>query len=165
MYSGALEDQINNHKKNSEARRDALKNECQQMESELEEVRAEASILGGQSREVYEKHKELSGAQQKLRRTKERTEAAELLQQQVIAGLDHIGDILGVSRSENEVTITDVIRDIEGVLETLVEENEKQQQGQGQGMDSPSTLSRTAPGRDGSMVRGVAPLACILHLF
>ena len=89
--------------------------------------------------------------QQKLRRSKERTEASELQMQQVIAGLNHINEILGVSHSDQEANIADVIRDIEGVLETLVEENEKQQQGQG-GVDSPSLYTRTPGTRDGAGV-------------
>ncbi len=138
-------------KRHSETRRDALKNELTATETELEDVRSEASILGGQSREVYEKHKEVSVVQQKLRRAKERTEASELQMQQVIAGLNHINEILGVNHSDQETNIADVIRDIEGVLETLVEENEKQQQGQG-GVDSPSLYTRTPGTRDGTGV-------------
>jgi hypothetical protein len=148
---GVLEDQINNLKRQSEARLNALKNESMDMEAELEEVRAEASILGGQSREIYEKHKELASVQQTIRRAKEKAESAELLQQQVIAGLNHINELLGVNHTDREANIIDTIRDIEGVLETLVEENEKQQQGLGAGgssSESPGSFTRNLPGRD-----------------
>ncbi|CAM9249871.1 unnamed protein product, partial [Ectocarpus fasciculatus] len=130
-FGGHLEDQIDNVRKYSESRRENLKNECAALETELEEVRSEASMLGGHPREVYEQHKNLSETQQHIRRIKERTEATELLQQQVIAGLNHINEILGVQHSEREGNVSDIIRDIESVLETLVEENEKQQQGTG----------------------------------
>lgn len=148
---GVLEDQINNLKRQSEARLNSLKNESMSMEAEMEEVRAEASILGGQSREIYEKHKELAAVQQTIRRAKEKAESAELLQQQVIAGLNHINELLGVTHTDREANIIDTIRDIEGVLETLVEENEKQQQGLGTGGtggDSPGNFPRAIQGRD-----------------
>ncbi len=146
-----MEDQIENVKRYSESRRDNLKNECASLETELEEVRSEASILGGHPREVYEQHKKLSESQQQIRRLKERAEQAELLQQQVISGLSHINEILGVHNSEREANVADLIRDIESVLETLVEENEKQQQGTG-GLDSPNSFNRTTATREGTMV-------------
>lgn len=146
-----MEDQIDNVRKYSESRRENLKNECAALETELEEVRSEASMLGGHPREVYEQHKNLSETQQHIRRIKERTEATELLQQQVIAGLNHINEILGVQHSEREGNVSDIIRDIESVLETLVEENEKQQQGTGS-VDSPTSFSRGPGTRDGPMV-------------
>jgi len=96
----------------------------------LEEVRYEASFVGGQGRDTYQKHKELATVQQKLRRIKERTERTEQAQQQVIAGLNHVSEMLGVPERDQNAAIVDIIRDIETVLETLVEEQEKQQQGQ-----------------------------------
>lgn len=100
------------------------------MEQDLEEVRYEASFVGGQSRDTYQKHKDLASSQQKLRRIKEKTETAEQLQQQVVAGLNHISDMLGVPERDENAPVHDVIKDIETVLETLVEEREKQLQGQ-----------------------------------
>jgi hypothetical protein len=147
-YGGHLEDQIDNVRKYSETRRETLKNDGAALEIELEEVRSEASMLGGHPREVYEQHKKLSESQQNLRRVKERTEGTELLQQQVIAGLNHINEILGVNLSEREGNVADIIRDIESVLETLVEENEKQQQGTG-GVDSPTSFTRPPGTREG----------------
>lgn len=100
------------------------------VEAELEETRYEASFVGGQSRDAYQKHKELATVQQRLRRIKEKTESTEQLQQQVTAGLNHISDLLGIPERDENAPIMDVIKDIETVLETLVEEREKQQQGQ-----------------------------------
>ena len=107
-----------------------MRNEVQLVEQDLEEVRYEASFVGGQSRDTYQKHKDLATSQQKLRRIKEKTESAEQLQQQVIAGLNHISDMLGVPERDENAPIHDIIKDIETVLETLVEEREKQLQGQ-----------------------------------
>jgi DNA repair exonuclease SbcCD ATPase subunit len=117
-------------KKQSEAKLASLRNEVQQVEQDLEEVRYEASFVGGQSRDTYQKHKDLASSQQKLRRIKEKTETAEQLQQQVVAGLNHISDMLGVPERDENAPVHDVIKDIETVLETLVEEREKQLQGQ-----------------------------------
>merc|ERR1711939_996929 len=127
---GVLEEQMMSLKKSSESRLNALKNEVQIVEAELEEVRYEASFVGGVSRDTYQKHKELATVQQKLRRVKERTEGSEQLQQEVISGLNHISEILGVPEREENAPIGDLIRDIETVLDTLIEEREKQQQGQ-----------------------------------
>ena len=127
---GVLEGQIKQLRKNSDTKLQALKNEVGIVEGELEEVRYEASFVGGQSRDTYQKHKELATVQQKLRRIKERTESTEQGHQQVIAGLHHISEMLGVPERDQNASIVDIIRDIETVLETLVEEQEKQQQGQ-----------------------------------
>lgn len=127
---GVLEAQIKQLRKNSDAKLSALKNEVGVVEGELEEVRYEASFVGGQSRDTYQKHKELATVQQKLRRIKERTESTEQGQQQVVAGLHHISEMLGIPERDENASIVDIIRDIEAVLETLVEEQEKQQQGQ-----------------------------------
>jgi hypothetical protein len=119
------------------------------VECELEEVRYEASFVGGQSRDTYQKHKELATVQQKLRRIKERTESAEQGHQQVIAGLHHISEMLGVPERDRNASIVDVIRDIETVLETLVEEQEKQQQGQQTASVHSDSSHRGMMARDG----------------
>mmetsp|Transcript_21801 Transcript_21801/g.31736 ORF Transcript_21801/g.31736 Transcript_21801/m.31736 type:complete len:1197 (+) Transcript_21801:89-3679(+) len=149
---GALEEQIKSLKKQSETKLGALKNEVLIVEAELEEVRYEASFVGGQSRDTYQKHKELATVQQKMRRVKERTETTEQLQQQVVAGLNHISDMLGVPERDDKAAIHDIIKDIETVLETLVEEREKQQQGQqtaSASVHSDSTGHRGMIARDG----------------
>lgn len=149
---GALEEQITSLKKGSEAKLSALKEEVQKIEKELEEVRNEASFVGTQSRDTYQKHKELASTQQSLRRVKERTESAEQLQQQVVSGLSHISDMLGVPERDDNASVHDIIKDIETVLETLVEEREKQQQGQqtaNASVHSDSSSHRGLLARDG----------------
>lgn len=145
-----LEEQIATLKKASEAKLSALKNEVQKVEAELEEVRYEASFVGGQSRDTYQKHKELATVQQKLRRVKERTESTEQLQQEVTAGLNHISDMLGVPERDENAAIHDIIKDIETVLETLVEEREKQQQGQ---QTANASIHSDSSGHRGVMAR------------
>jgi hypothetical protein len=146
---GVLEGQIKQLRKNSDSKLSALKNEVGLVECELEEVRYEASFVGGQSRDTYQKHKELATVQQKLRRIKERTESAEQGHQQVIAGLHHISEMLGVPERDRNASIVDVIRDIETVLETLVEEQEKQQQGQQTASVHSDSSHRGMMARDG----------------
>lgn len=146
---GVLEGQIKQLRKNSDAKLSALKNEVGLVECELEEVRYEASFVGGQSRDTYQKHKELATVQQKLRRIKERTESTEQGHQQVIAGLHHISEMLGVPERDRNASIVDVIRDIETVLETLVEEQEKQQQGQQTASVHSDSSHRGMMARDG----------------
>lgn len=102
------------------------------MESELEEVRYEASFAGVQS--TKEHKKQLSEKQTKLKQIKEKTEAMEQLEQKVVAGLAHISDILFIPKSEEDAPVLNLIRDIEAVLDTLINEREKQlQQQQGGG--------------------------------
>jgi len=152
--SSALEQQINTIKKTSEARLDTLKKEVVAVESELEEVRYEASFAGVQS--TKEHKKQLSEKQTKLKQIKEKTEAMEQLEQKVVAGLAHISDILFIPKSEEDAPVVNLIRDIEAVLDTLINEREKQlqqQQGGGGANGANSGLSlggglNSAGGRD-----------------
>jgi len=120
-----LEEQINSIKRASEGRLEFLRKELVTVESELEESRYDASISGGQS--TKEQQKELTDKQFALRHIKERTEAAEQLQQNVIGGLVHLGEMLGVPAREEESSIADLQRDIETLFDLLLEEREKQQ--------------------------------------
>ncbi len=164
-FRSALEQQINTIKKTSEARLDTLKKEVVAVESELEEVRYEASFAGVQS--TKEHKKQLSEKQTKLKQIKEKTEAMEQLEQKVVAGLAHISDILFIPKSEEDAPVVNLIRDIEAVLDTLINEREKQlqqQQGGGGANGANSGLSlggglNSAGGRDSlsSMVNILKP--------
>jgi hypothetical protein len=110
------------------------------VESELEEVRYEASFAGVQSSKEHKK--QLAEKQQKLRQVKEKTEGMEQLEQKVVAGLAHISDILFIPKSEDDAPVLNLIRDIEAVLDTLINEREKQlQQQQGGGNANTSGMS------------------------
>lgn len=110
-----------------------LKKEVVTVESELEEVRYEASFAGVQSSKEHKK--QLADKQSKLRHVKEKTEGMEQLEQKVVAGLAHISDILFIPKSEEDAPVLNLVRDIEAVLDTLINEREKQLQQQqgGQG--------------------------------
>jgi uncharacterized membrane protein YgcG len=131
--SSVLEQQIHVIKKTSESRLESLKKEVVSVESELEEVRYEASFAGVQS--TKEHKKQLGEKQTKLKQIREKTEGMELLEQKVVAGLAHISDILFIPKSEEDAPVLNLIRDIEAVLDTLINEREKQLQQQqgGQG--------------------------------
>lgn len=146
-----LEDQINMLKKVSEQKLEALKKEIGPTETELEEVRYLALVAGGQSSKMRQ-NQQLTEKQAALRHIKERSEAAQLLVQNVIGGLAHIAETLGLPTQEEEAPAATLLQNIEAVLETLMEEREKQQQQQTQqphghsqnlSQDSPSRLHST----------------------
>jgi DNA repair exonuclease SbcCD ATPase subunit len=139
-----LEQQINTIKKTSETRLESLKKEVVSVETELEEVRYEASFAGVQS--TKEHKKQLSEKQTKLKQIKEKTESMEQLEQKVVAGLAHISDILFIPKSEEDAPVVNLIRDIEAVLDTLINEREKQLQQQQGGAGGPGNTSALSLG-------------------
>lgn len=156
VNSTALVEQIRSIKKTSEARLEMMKKEVIAVEAELEEVRYTASLAGVTTNKEYKK--QLGEKQQKMRQIKEKTEAMEQLQQRVVAGLAHISDILFIPKSEDDAPVSDLHKNIEAVLDTLINEREKQlqqqQQGQAQGQAGADAQSKMANTRDsGSVVR------------
>lgn len=140
-----LQQQIDTIKKSSEARLEALKQEYQSYEQDLQEVENNAVSTGIQS--TKERQEKLSEKQQRLRQMKEKTEAMEALAQDVVAGLAQISDILCIPKSEEEANISNVVHEIEAVLDTLMIEREKQVQQQQQG-------NATGGPRDGTSSAG-----------
>lgn len=126
--SSALEQQIKQIRKASEGRLEMLKKEVVTVEMELEEVRYEASFAGVQSSKEHKK--QLAEKQSKLRQIKEKTEAMEQLEQRAVAGLAHVSDILFIPKSEEDAAVNNLVREIEAVLDTLINEREKQLQQQ-----------------------------------
>lgn len=165
FFSTALVDQIRTIKKTSEARLEMMKKEVISVEAELEEVRYTASLAGVTTNKEYKK--QLGEKQQKLRQVKEKTEAIEQLQQRVVAGLAHISDILFIPKSEDDAPVSDLHKNIEAVLDTLINEREKQlqqqQQGQAQGgqvgVDSQSKMANT---RDSGSVVSTPPFCLFI---
>ena len=158
-------DQIRSIKKTSEARLEMMKKEVIAVEGELEEVRYTASLAGVTTNKEYKK--QLGEKQQKMRQVKEKTEAIEQLQQRVVAGLAHISDILFIPKSEDDAPVSDLHKNIEAVLDTLINEREKQlqqqQQGQAQaGMDSQSKMANT---RDSGSVVSYWVFYFLLYFF
>jgi Skp family chaperone for outer membrane proteins len=158
FHSTALVEQIRTIKKASEARLETMKKEVVAVEAELEEVRYTASLAGVTTNKEYKK--QLGEKQGKMRQVKEKTEAIEQLQQRVVAGLAHISDILFIPKSEDDAPVSDLHKNIEAVLDTLINEREKQlqqqQQGQAQGQAGADAQSKMANTRDsGSVVRTI----------
>ncbi|KAJ1432489.1 hypothetical protein B484DRAFT_429886 [Ochromonadaceae sp. CCMP2298] len=146
--STALVEQIRTIKKASEARLETMKKEVVVVEAELEEVRYTASLAGVTTNKEYQK--QLGEKQGKLRQIKEKTEAVEQLQQGVVAGLAHISDILFIPKSEDDAPVSDLHKNIEAVLDTLINEREKQlqQQQQGAAQGQADSQSKVAGTRD-----------------
>jgi hypothetical protein len=124
---GALLDQIKNLQKSSEMKLEMLKQESLDVESELENVRFDTSFAGG-GLSTKEKHKELNEKRQSERRSKEKAEAVEELLQSGLSGFVHISELVGIPPREEGAPAVDVIRDVEAVMEVLLEEQEKQHQ-------------------------------------
>jgi predicted nuclease with TOPRIM domain len=131
-------------KANGEARVEALKVELSALDEEFDNCRHDV-LFGGtlSNKELLYK---LSEKQQETRHKKEICETLEELEHKVDRGFDHISELLGVSVREknSQVTVTDIIMDVETVLDTLMEEREKQTQSQvpGGALDSLSQNSR-----------------------
>ncbi len=85
-----------------------------------------------------------------------------------MAGLAHISDILFIPKSEDDAPVSDLHKNIEAVLDTLINEREKQlqqqQQGQAQqaGVDSQSKMANT---RDSGSVVSYTKQFALLQLF
>jgi len=140
--STALLEQIGTLKKTSESKLESMKTEIVIVEAELEEARYTASLAGVTPNKEYKK--QLADKQQKLRQIKEKTEAAEQLQQKVVAGLAHISDILFIPKIDDDAPVSDLHKNIEAVLDTLINEREKQLQQQQQGQTQSSSVENQA---------------------
>ena len=140
LCRSGLQDQMNQLKKAAEMRLEDLKSEVSHVEAELEEARSQASVggqAGGkQSEEVREKERDLAGKAQSAKHIKEKADSMEDIEQQVISGLNHLGELLGVPTRLDDAPVTDLLRDIDAILETLNDELEKQQQLQQQQQSS-----------------------------
>jgi len=132
----ALEEQINVLKKASESKLQASKVEVLEVEAELTQERDNLSGRGGESSKEKEKEVVEKGAS--LKHIKERSESSQALVQQVERGLYHIAEALGI-QAEADIPALDLLREIEAVLDTVLQEREKQQQSQSQ-VDSTSRM-------------------------
>ena len=59
---------------------------------------------------------------------KEKAEVQEQLEQTVKSGLGHLGELLGVPFQDDDTPVTDLLRDIETMVDTVMDEREKQLQ-------------------------------------
>lgn len=111
-----------------EARVETLKSELGELEGELEVFRHEVMLR--ESLSTKDRLNALSDMSQTLRHKREVCEALEELEQKIDHGFDHLLELLGVPLREKGAQITDVVMDVETVLDTLMEEREKQTQSQ-----------------------------------
>ena len=117
-------------RKTAEARLEDLKGDLGVVEAELEEARSQASVggqMGKQSEEVREKERELVSKSLSTKQIKEKALNTEDIEQRVVSGLGHLGEMLGIPPRVEEAPISDLLRDIDAILETLIDEMEKQQ--------------------------------------
>ena len=142
IISTALLEQIGTLKKTSESKLESMKTEIVIVEAELEEARYTASLAGVTPNKEYKK--QLADKQQKLRQIKEKTEAAEQLQQKVVAGLAHISNVVCRPKIDDDAPVSDLHKNIEAVLDTLINEREKQLQQQQQGQTQSSSVENQA---------------------
>lgn len=140
-----LQDQMGQLKKTVEMRLEDLRTEIVNVEAELEDTRSQASV-GGQTFGKQSQENALTEKNQSLKHIKEKAEAMEQVEKQVIGGLIHLGELLGVPARMHDAPITDLLRDIDAILETLNDELEKQQS-QNQSI-AESSASRVIATRD-----------------
>lgn len=131
-----LEEQISVLKKASESKLQALKLEVMEVEAELSLERDNLSGGGGES--TKDKEKEVIEKRSSIKHIKERSESCQSLVQQVERGLHHIAEALGIE-AEADIPALDLLREIEAVLDTVLQEREKQVQSQSQ-TDSTSRM-------------------------
>jgi len=143
---GAMKDQMRSLKKASEIRLSELKIESQKVEGELEEMQYDTSVVGGtSSQHSHDKQRKVNEAMTMVKRVKEKSVGANQLVQQVLAGLHHIGELLGLP-SPKEEPVSDLLHTIESVLETLVEEKDKSLQHATESPPSRMIMSREGLG-------------------
>lgn len=141
---GVLAKHIESIKATGESRVESLKIELAVLDEELEACRPDMHLGGSLSNKelIYK----LGEKQQEMRHKKEVCETLEDLEHRVAHGFEHISELLGMSLAEknNQVSVNEVIEEVEELLDTLMEEREKQTQAQipGTGLDSISQSSR-----------------------
>lgn len=148
-----LEDQISSLRKASEARLEHLKKEFIEVESELQDISGaiQNSGLDNNNYEaektkvssadahdnkelatrvnVKDKKKELDDKIASMKRLKENTESAEQIRQKIESGLIHIAGMVGIpSIPEEDCVATQLLNEIESMLETLLNESERHMQ-------------------------------------
>ncbi len=149
MHNGSdLKHQIDNLKEQAEARLEAAKNEFASVDEELD--RSRLRVMNG-SAEGDDKAQKLNLAKDEkfLHVIKEKAEVQEQLEQTVKSGLGHLGELLGVPFQDDDTPVTDLLRDIETMVDTVMDEREKQlQQLQSNNNTSMFDASTTSNKRD-----------------
>jgi len=121
-----LESQMMEMKRISELRINQLKDELEATAKELQNV--QTTISGPSSKDSKEKYDELSMEQGKLKRTKELSDFAENLYRGVRTGLENIAGTVGIPLPHPETSVSEILNQIDSVMEILMEEKDKSAQ-------------------------------------
>jgi len=122
-----LELQIGSLRKQAEMRLESLKQEQLQVEEDMESTRL-STMNGGVNEDDKSQRSSLVHGEKYLKTIKEKALSTEQLETTVISGLGHLGELLGVPTREENMPVTDMLRDIETMIDTLMDEREKQMQ-------------------------------------
>ena len=122
----SLEAQMNALKKQADRKVEALKAEIVQVESDLEDVSYDASFAVVKGQDTGQKKGEIRKLQMSAKRSKERTTNAEELRDSAFKGILHLSETLGINSEADEtlenVNLLDLVRQIEVVVDVLLEE-------------------------------------------
>lgn len=124
-----IKETIKTLRETAEQRLENLKNEVKSVEQELEVSRL-ATMEGVVEESDKLQKQQLVEDEKSLRGIKEKAEGQEQLEQTVISGLGHLGELLGVPHHDDDTPVSDLLRDIETMIDTLMDEREKQLQQQ-----------------------------------
>jgi hypothetical protein len=123
-----LTDQIGSLRRQAEARLDSLKVEAAAVEEDMEATRL-STMNGGSDDTDKEQRLKLVADEKYLKIIKEKAETQEQLETTVKGGLGHLGELLGVPmRHEDAISVADLLRDIESMVDVMMDEREKIQQ-------------------------------------
>lgn len=143
-----LTEQIESLKKQAEVRLEQNKRDAEIVADELENARL-ATMNGVSEESDKSKKQELGTGEKYLRTIKEKAETQEQLEQTVISGLGHLGELLGVPFQDEDTPVSDLLRDIETMVDTVMDEREKQlQQAQSNNNNSTFDASTTSKMRE-----------------
>lgn len=154
---------MNYLKRETENRLDSLKKEEEDLEKAMEDV-SHISVATSSIQPIKLRQLKLSKDEVKLKRKKERTEAAEKLAKRVYSGLVHVGKALGLDDSHDVTNVTSEVTsklqlDIDNILERIIDEREKQLQGaQYNTLATVSETSGTARSNNLQQVRMKVPI-------
>ena len=110
-------------KRVSDLRIKKLSEELKQTKKELSVV--QNTVSGTSGKETKLKYTELGTAQVNLKRTKEKTDGAEMLYRNVRTGLENVAGIVGIPHPHPDTSVHEIMNQIESVMEILMEEKDK----------------------------------------
>ena len=123
LDQGTLKHHVLEMRRNSELRIKELKNELEATKKEQQNV--QNTICGTSGKETKSKHNELSVAQAKLKRMKEKADMAENLYRNIRTGLENISCTVGIPHPHPDTSVHEILNQIESVMGILMEEKDK----------------------------------------